>query len=114
MDFNKLNGIVPAIIQDARSQKVLMLGFMTPEALEQTNFDLAIYAFSGEISQLTFLYNANIYNRYFMEKIPSHMEKVVDQIIENEQIKIRDIQLETNLAAIEPMGFDGTQPDFNF
>ncbi len=36
MDFNKLNGIVPAIIQDARSQKVLMLGFMTPEALEQT------------------------------------------------------------------------------
>lgn len=34
MDFNKLNGIVPAIIQDAKSQKVLMLGFMTPEALE--------------------------------------------------------------------------------
>ncbi len=36
MDFNKLNGIVPAIIQDARSHKVLMLGFMTPEALKQT------------------------------------------------------------------------------
>jgi phosphoribosyl-ATP pyrophosphohydrolase/phosphoribosyl-AMP cyclohydrolase len=34
MDFKKLNGIVPAIIQDAKSQKVLMLGFMTPEALE--------------------------------------------------------------------------------
>lgn len=36
MDFNKLNGLLPAIIQDARSQKVLMLGFMNPEALEQT------------------------------------------------------------------------------
>jgi phosphoribosyl-ATP pyrophosphohydrolase/phosphoribosyl-AMP cyclohydrolase len=36
MDFTKLNGIVPTIIQDARSQKVLMLGFMNPEALELT------------------------------------------------------------------------------
>jgi len=36
MDFNKLNGILPAIVQDAKSQKVLMLGFMSPEALEKT------------------------------------------------------------------------------
>ena len=36
MDFNKLNGILPAIVQDAKSQKVLMLGFMNPEALELT------------------------------------------------------------------------------
>lgn len=36
MDFNKLNGLLPVIVQDARSLKVLMLGFMNPEALEQT------------------------------------------------------------------------------
>jgi phosphoribosyl-ATP pyrophosphohydrolase/phosphoribosyl-AMP cyclohydrolase len=36
MDFEKLKGIVPAIVQDARSQKVLMLGFMNPEALKLT------------------------------------------------------------------------------
>lgn len=36
MDFTKLNGILPAIVQDAKSQKVLMLGFMNPEALELT------------------------------------------------------------------------------
>jgi phosphoribosyl-ATP pyrophosphohydrolase/phosphoribosyl-AMP cyclohydrolase len=36
MDFNKLNGLLPAIVQDARTLKVLMLGFMNPEALEQT------------------------------------------------------------------------------
>jgi len=36
MDFNKMNGLVPAIIQDADTNKVLMLGFMNREALDQT------------------------------------------------------------------------------
>ena len=36
LDFDKMGGILPAIIQDARSQKVLMLGFMNPEAFEKT------------------------------------------------------------------------------
>ncbi len=36
MDFTKLNGLVPAIIQDVSSLKVLMLGFMNEEALEKT------------------------------------------------------------------------------
>lgn len=36
LDFSKLNGLVPAIIQDAVSGKVLMLGFMNEEALAKT------------------------------------------------------------------------------
>jgi phosphoribosyl-ATP pyrophosphohydrolase/phosphoribosyl-AMP cyclohydrolase len=36
MDFEKMNGLVPAIIQDAASMKVLMLGFMNREAYEKT------------------------------------------------------------------------------
>ena len=28
LDFEKMNGLIPAIIQDAETQKVLMLGFM--------------------------------------------------------------------------------------
>lgn len=36
LDYSKLNGLVPAIIQDAVSGKVLMLGFMNEEALEKT------------------------------------------------------------------------------
>lgn len=36
LDFNKMNGLVPAIIQDARTKNVLMLGFMNEEALEKT------------------------------------------------------------------------------
>lgn len=36
IDFEKLNGLVPAIIQDAESLKVLMLGFMNKEAYQKT------------------------------------------------------------------------------
>lgn len=36
IDFEKLNGLVPAIIQDAITHKVLMLGFMNKEAYEKT------------------------------------------------------------------------------
>ena len=28
MDFSKLHGLVPAVVQDAESQEVLMVGFM--------------------------------------------------------------------------------------
>ena len=36
MDFTKLNGLVPAVIQDAESGEVLMVGFMNDMALAKT------------------------------------------------------------------------------
>jgi phosphoribosyl-ATP pyrophosphohydrolase/phosphoribosyl-AMP cyclohydrolase len=36
MDFSKLDGLIPAVIQDASSQEVLMVGFMNEEALAET------------------------------------------------------------------------------
>ncbi len=36
IDFNKCGGLVPAIIQDAKTKNVLMLGFMNEEAYEKT------------------------------------------------------------------------------
>ncbi len=36
INFEKLNGLVPAIIVDNKSEKVLMLGFMNREALDKT------------------------------------------------------------------------------
>ena len=36
LDFEKMGGLVPAIIQDANTNKVLMLGFMNEEAYEKT------------------------------------------------------------------------------
>ena len=36
LDFKKMNGLIPAIIQDDYTQKVLMLGFMNEEAYKKT------------------------------------------------------------------------------
>ena len=36
MDFSKLDGLIPAVIQDATSEEVLMVGFMNQEALDRT------------------------------------------------------------------------------
>jgi phosphoribosyl-AMP cyclohydrolase len=36
LDFSKLDGLVPAVIQDTRSGRVLMLGFMNAEAFDKT------------------------------------------------------------------------------
>mgnify|MGYP003500392659 CR=1 FL=1 len=36
IDFDKMNGLVPAIIQDAETKNVLMLGYMNREAYDKT------------------------------------------------------------------------------
>jgi len=36
IDFDKLQGLAPAIVQDAQDGEVLMLGFMNREALDAT------------------------------------------------------------------------------
>ena len=46
MDFEKLNGLVPAIIQDAVTSRVLMLGFMNEGALEKTRNEGKVTFFS--------------------------------------------------------------------
>ena len=36
MDFTKLGGLIPAVIQDAATNEVLMVGFMNQEAFDRT------------------------------------------------------------------------------
>ena len=37
MDFTKLDGLIPAVVQDETSNEVLMVGFMNEEALRRTS-----------------------------------------------------------------------------
>lgn len=36
IDFEKMNGLVPVVVQDSRTLKVLMLGFMNKDAYDKT------------------------------------------------------------------------------
>ena len=51
-DFDKQNGLVPAIIQDAATQKVLMLGYMDREAFEKTQQEKMVRFFSRSKNRL--------------------------------------------------------------
>lgn len=52
LDFNKLNGLVPAIIQDAKTRDVLMVGFMNDEALAKTRETGSVVFFSRSRNRL--------------------------------------------------------------
>lgn len=52
-NFNKNNdGLLPAIVQDAQTQKVLMLGYMNQEALEKTHTSGKVTFFSRSKQRL--------------------------------------------------------------
>ena len=46
INFKKLNGLVPCVVQDSLTQKVLMLGFMNEEALQKTLLEKRVTFFS--------------------------------------------------------------------
>lgn len=52
LDFEKTNGLIPTIIQDAQTQKVLMLGYVNDEALEKTIADKIVTFFSRTKNRL--------------------------------------------------------------
>jgi phosphoribosyl-AMP cyclohydrolase len=52
IDFDKMQGLLPAIVQDAASGEVLMLGFMNREAFEQTLRARYVTFFSRTRNQL--------------------------------------------------------------
>ncbi len=52
IDFDKQGGLIPAIIQDAKTDKVLMLGYMNQEALEKTQQEGIVTFFSRSKQRL--------------------------------------------------------------
>ncbi|MFP4209211.1 MAG: bifunctional phosphoribosyl-AMP cyclohydrolase/phosphoribosyl-ATP diphosphatase HisIE [Wenzhouxiangella sp.] len=52
LDWNKGGGLLPAIIQDARDGRVLMLGYMNTAALEKTLADRQVTFFSRSKQRL--------------------------------------------------------------
>lgn len=52
IDFSKLNGLVPCVVQDFATQKVLMLAFMTEEAYEKTTREKRVTFYSRSKKRL--------------------------------------------------------------
>lgn len=52
LNFAKQEGLIPAIVQDAQTRAVLMLGFMNPEALEKTRAEGRVTFYSRSKQRL--------------------------------------------------------------
>jgi phosphoribosyl-ATP pyrophosphohydrolase/phosphoribosyl-AMP cyclohydrolase len=52
IDFEKMDGLIPAIVQDANTAKVLMLGYMNEAALKKTQTDGRVTFFSRSKQRL--------------------------------------------------------------
>lgn len=52
LDFEKMNGLLPAVVQDERGGEVLMVGFMNREAFEKTLENGYVTFFSRTRSEL--------------------------------------------------------------
>lgn len=85
IDFAKMGGLVPAIIQDSYTSKVLMLGFMNEEALAKTK----------ELGKVTFFSRTK--NRLWTKGEESGNFLLVDSIKE-------DCDKDTLLIKVRPIG----------
>lgn len=52
LNFKKGNGLIPAVIQDFKTQEVLMLGYINKEALEKTKDSGWVYFWSRSKNKL--------------------------------------------------------------
>ena len=52
IDFNKGGGLVPVVVQDAQTRKVLMLGYMNAEAFSKTLSDGRVWFYSRSKQRL--------------------------------------------------------------
>ncbi|MBL7858411.1 MAG: bifunctional phosphoribosyl-AMP cyclohydrolase/phosphoribosyl-ATP diphosphatase HisIE [Cyclobacteriaceae bacterium] len=52
IDFSKLNGLVPCVVQDAQTLRVLMLGFMNEEAYQKTIHERKVVFYSRSKQRL--------------------------------------------------------------
>jgi len=52
LDFNKSGGLIPAVVQDAKTRQVLMLGYMNEESLKKTMLERQLTFYSRSKKRL--------------------------------------------------------------
>ena len=52
LDFEKVNGLMPAIVQDCQTGMVLMLGYMNKEALQNVRSSTGLVLEESEVCRL--------------------------------------------------------------
>ena len=78
IDFEKSNGLVPVIIQDAKTLEVLMLGYMNAEAWQKTLTEGRVTFFSRSKNRL---WTKGEESGHFLEVVSTHVDCDQDTIL---------------------------------
>ncbi len=83
------------------------------DVFEQTNYDFCVVLGGSDRLSIIFQYNVNVYDRDFVERISRHFCFVVDQVIDNPELEVRELKLlseeEKNQVLYE---FNDTESDY--
>ncbi|NIM12786.1 MAG: amino acid adenylation domain-containing protein [Candidatus Aminicenantes bacterium] len=63
------------------------------KAKEQTNYDLSIFVTAEYAVLVKFSYNSSVYERDFVKKLSKSFIRIVDQVVENPQQRIKEIEI---------------------
>ena len=65
------------------------------EVFEQTNYDLSVAIVPGEEMIVKFYYNANVFDSRFIQRLATHLNKVLEQVSGDSQMAVVDIEIVT-------------------
>ncbi|MCP4148929.1 MAG: non-ribosomal peptide synthetase, partial [bacterium] len=82
-------------MKQAGREKALPFELKSSDIREQTNYDFNIIIVPGKRIKIKYSYNTTIYENAAVEKIRSHLKKIITQVVENPQIHVKDIQIIT-------------------
>jgi len=63
------------------------------DVFEQTNYDFCIVLGGSDRLSITLQYNVNVYDRDFVERISRHFCLAFDQVIDNQELEVRELKL---------------------
>ena len=78
IDFEKSDGLVPVVIQDAQTLEVLMLGYMNEEAWQKTQADKRVTFFSRSKNRL---WTKGEESGHFLDVVSTHVDCDQDTIL---------------------------------
>ncbi|MCX6584763.1 MAG: amino acid adenylation domain-containing protein [Candidatus Aminicenantes bacterium] len=77
---------------DRNTGKPISFQLMNVDVFEQTNYDFNVVLGEMDEFAITFQYNGDAYDREFVQQIGNHLILLFDQVLENEKMRIRDLE----------------------
>ena len=86
----RIDGLLAQTEDNERPPELFLDGL---EIYDQTNYDFNIIISGEDRLKFRFVGNGNVYSREDMERIGGHMGRLVDQVVVNEEIPLRHLEL---------------------